>query len=948
MAFVLNIIKQPFMKKLSAFLLLHLLVAGSLFSQYNPQGYFPQDTAVIKGTLKNGLTYYIRKNGEPQNRASFYIIRNAGALLEEDHENGLAHFLEHMAFNGTKNFPDKGIINTLERYGVAFGRNLNAYTSLDETVYNISDVPTNVPLLMDTSLLILKDWTYYLTLDGDAIDEERGVITEEWRQGRNASTRIREQTLPVIAKGSRFAERDVIGSMDVIQNFPHQDLRDFYHRWYRTDLTALVIVGDFDAREMERKVISVFSDVPAEKNPKPLPRFDIPSHQEIYYVLATDKEVRSSNVQLITMIPEEVNPEDMTQEYFRNSMVEGFYNTLISHRIGQMQLAPNPPFLSGSIGTGNFARGYNTYSLATGAKPNEEEAAFRAILTENERVKRYGFLESELDRAKTNMLARLESSYKQRDKTRNDSFVGSLKSNFLTGSPIVDAEVYYNFAREVIPTITAAEVSAKAHEWNGSENRTIIVTGPEDVRHLTREEALNIMREVENDPGITPYTEEVALSESLIDTDLPGSPVVSQKELPQFQAVEWTLANGAKVVFRKADYEKDRVALASHSPGGTSLYDIDMLPAASNASNLVTSFGKGNFDPVTLGRMLTGKLASVRASIGALSESVSGSSSPQDFETMMQLVYMTFEQPRFDEALYENSMDRSRISLQNRHKNPQSALQDSLSLILSDYHPRTLLFNEEYLNAMSLEKVKEVYLDRIKDASDFTFFIVGNIEADEARPLVEKYIGSIKSYHRNETWRDNNVPGFSGKVEKRIGADMQEPKSTVFLHFKQNAEITPERGIAMGVLSQIMTLRYTESIREKEGGTYGVRVGANSSRLPQPVYTLEMSFDCEPQRAEELKALLYKGLEEMIENGPDAEELDKVLVNMRKEREQSKPHNSYWMNVIYNYYQTGINNDDPKNFEDILDNLTPRDIQQQAKTFIENASVADIIFYPNE
>ena len=937
------------MKRLFTILIIGCLAIVNLFGQYNLKDYFPQDKNIIKGTLKNGLTYYIRYNNEPRERASFYIIRNAGALLEEDHENGLAHFLEHMAFNGTKNFPEKSIISTLERYGVRFGANLNAYTSLNETVYNISDVPTNIPYLLDTCLLILKDWTYYLSLEEEEIDAERSVITEEWRQRRNASFRIREKTYPVLMKGSKYAERDVIGSLDVINNFDPETLRNFYHQWYRTDLTALAIVGDFDPNEMERKLILEFSDVPKAENPKPIPFFEIPEHEEYEktrFVIATDKEVRDQAIQIITVIRDETKPEDMNYGYFRDSFIKSIYNTLIQRRIGELTQKPNPPFRKASISYGNLVKGYSAYSITTAPMPEQEEDALRAILIENEKVRRFGFLDSELERAKMNILTSLESNYKQRDKTKNDRYVGPMKSNFLTGSPMVDLEDYFNFAKAVIPTITAEEVFAIAQDWHKKGNTTILITGPEGEKHLSQEEILKIIEKTENDNTITPYQEETDLPEDLITEELNGSSVVKEKRLPEFDAVEWTLGNDAKVVFRKADYQKDRVALASYSKGGTSLYGAELIPNATNAAAFISSFGKGNYDPVTLSKMMTGKLANIHPSISTLYESVNGACTPKDFETMLQLLYMTFEQPRFDETLYENAMERSRASLKNRYNNPQNIIQDSITLILSDYHPRTRLFDESFLNDISLEKMKHIYLDRFKDASDFTFFIVGNIDESEVKPLIEKYIGSIKSINRKETWIDNKINHPKGKVMKRIPVKMEEPKSLVFVNFNKKMKVTPYNGICSTILKSILDLRYTESIREKEGGTYGVKVSASSTRLPKQSYSFNMSFNCEPERADSLKPLLYKELDDIIKYGPKQEDLDKVITNLHKNREQSKLDNSYWMNVIYNYYMTGINNNDPKNFEEIVDRVTAKDIQKWAKKFIRKADIVGIIFYP--
>ncbi len=935
------------MKRLYTLLVISFFTLTCLFAQYDANDYFPLDTTVIKGKLDNGLTYYIKKNKEPENRASFYIIRDAGALLEEDHENGLAHFLEHMAFNGTSHFPGKGIISTLERYGVKFGANLNAYTSLSETVYNISDVPTTIPNLLDTCLLILKDWTYYLSLEEEEIDAERGVIVEEARQRRNANTRTRDIIYPVLMKGSKYVTRDVIGSMDVITNFEYKTLRDFYHKWYRTDLTAIAMVGDFNPKEMEEKFMAMFSDVPSVDNPEPVPFFEIPEHDEPRFVVATDEELRNSSIQLITLFRKGVKPEEMNYSYFRNSFVEGFYNAMIANRVSETMTKPNPPYMSAGISCGGFVKGYKAYSITATAMPDKEDVALRAILTENERVRRFGFLDSELERVKVNTLAGLESSYKQRDKTKNDQYVSPMKSNFLQGSPIVDFADYYEFAKVVIPTITAAEVSAKANEWVTSKNTTCIVSGPDNHKHLTEEEAFEIIAEVQSDPSIVAYEDSVSLAESLIEEELSGATVTAEKTLPQFDAVEWTLSNGAKVVYRKADYEKDRVALSSYSQGGTSLYDVDLLPAANNASGFVASFGKGDYDPVTLSKMLTGKIANVSPSIGSLYESVNGACAPKDFETMMQLVYMTFEQPRFDQTLYDNAMERSWLSLKNRYKNPQNVIQDSLSLILSNYHPRTRLLNESYLNDISLEKIQQVYTDRIKDASDFTFFIVGNIELETAKTMAQKYIGSIKSEYRDEKWVDNKVRGPKGKMVKRVGIKMEEPKSTVFVRLSNNkVKVTPYDQICFSVLQGVLQLRYTESIREEEGGTYGVRVGASSSREPTPNYVLEMSFNCEPERADALKPILYSELETIAKKGPKQEELDKTLENIRKNREQSKPHNAYWMNVIYNYYRTGVNNDDPKNFENIVDKITVKDIRKWLRKFKRKADVVDIIFYP--
>ena len=491
------------------FLSVCLFLGLGSYGQVDLQRPLPADPNTVVGKLPNGITYYIRHNEEPKDRASFYIIRNVGALLENDDQNGLAHFLEHMAFNGTKNFPGKGIITTLEKYGVTFGGNINAYTAQNETVYNISAVPATDVRLLDTCLLILHDWSYYLTLDGDEIDAERGVISEEWRTRRTPQFRLLAQTLPVLFKDSKYAERDVIGDLDIIKNFKHQTIRDFYREWYRTDLEAIAVVGDFDVARMEQRVKEIFSSIPTVENPKPRPFFEIPGHEEIYYCLATDKEVQQSSVSITTILPGMKAEEKQTHQYLKSNLLVTLCNSMIGARIGELMQQPNPPFLGGSIGFGGFMRGYDSYDISVTAKPNGEAEALEAILTENERVRRYGFTPTELERVKTNLLVGLESSYKVKDRTPNESFIKSMQAHFLEQKPMVSFDYYYDFMTRLIPTITVEDVNAKFAEGNVAHNRTVVVSGPsEGVTHLTREEVLAVMDKVAQSE-IAPYQDEM-------------------------------------------------------------------------------------------------------------------------------------------------------------------------------------------------------------------------------------------------------------------------------------------------------------------------------------------------------------------------------------------------------------------------------------------------------
>lgn len=935
------------MKRKLLFLPLLFLCLLGYAQQINWNEALPADSKTLVGKLPNGMTYYLRHNEEPKERASFYIIRNAGALLENDDQDGLAHFLEHMAFNGSKNFPGNSMISTLERHGVSFGGNLNAYTAHNETVYNISSVPVTDEAVIDTCLLILHDWTYYLTLSDKDIDEERGVITEEYRTRNTSAARLQKQQLAVLLKGSQYVERDVIGDLNVIQNFKPQTIRDFYHKWYRTDLQAIAIVGDFDVAKMEQKIKDIFTSIPAVKNPAKRPFYEIPSHEETYFCLATDKEATSSRVELVRIYRDEDNTGKVTYQDIKDGLMQSFYNTMLSNRIAEIIQRGNAPFLGASIGVGGMVRGYAGYSLSATAKPNQEKEALEAVIRENERVIQHGFTESELDRVKTNMLTSLRSMLKDVDKTNNEQYIRDMQANFLENAGMISTEDYVAAAEKVIPTITAKEVSDQVKKWWKADNRVILISGPsEGVTHLTEQEARDIIAATEGKP-VEAYTDNV-VSGSLIAEDLKGSKVVATKELPQFEAVEWTLENGAKVVFRKADFEKDNVALSAFSAGGTSMYaDLDLLPAASNVSAFVAAYGLGDYDAISLRKVLTGKKAGTGIGIGGLYESVSGSATPQDFETMMQMIYLRFQKPRFDAKAHEVLLSQNRIRVQQMEGQPQKMMQDSLSLISTDYNPRTLLFNEAYLDKITLDRIEKVYRDRICDASDFTFIIVGNVELEVAKAMVEKYIGSIPSLNRHEKWVDRKVRGPKGKVEKVLYFPLQNPKSTVLVSFTHEMKYTLKDGYLVDILANILTNRYTKSIREEQGGTYGVGVSGNVSREPVNSYNISMQFDCDPAKAAELKPLLYAEVDKIIKDGVTTEELDKVVKNALKESEQSKNHNGYWMSVLTSYYQMGIDLNDPKNYEEIMKSLTPKDVQDFTKRFFKNADVLDLILAPD-
>lgn len=923
-----------------------MLVSGIFAGCSMDNRKIPVSDKVLTGKLSNGLTYYVRHNEEPKERASFYIIQNVGAILENDDQNGLAHFLEHMAFQGTANFPDKGIIETLERHGVSFGANLNAYTAQNETVYNISAVPTTNPDLIDTCLMILHDWSDYLTLADEEIEAERGVIAEEWRTRRNPGFRIGLQINPVIYKGSQYAKRDVIGDLDIIKTFEPQTIRDFYHDWYRTDLQAIVVVGDVDAEETVEKIKTMFGTIPAVENPKERIEYEIPGHKEMYYTVGTDREATASSVQIMTILPNK--REDKSKfSYLREGLLVYFYNSMISARLAEIMQQSDPPYLGGSISYGGLVRNYATYTCAATAKPNEETEALKTILVENERIKRFGFSDSELERVKSRLMAAIESSYKQRDKFSNETFVSDIKDHFLTGEPLFEYEDYYKYVKKTIPKITVEEIMEYARPWFTKENQVAVITGPDNVTHLTEDEVRGVINFVEGDNSILPFEDEF-IGQDLISEELEGSRIKEVIPVELFDAEEWILENGIKVVYRKADYEKDNVTLYGYSEGGTSLYDAEELPDAENAAVFTNAYGAGEFNSIALSKALAGKMASCKTSIGTNEETVTASATPQDLETMFKLLYLRFTAPRMDEEKFQSILNQNLANIDNVCKSPNKIIQDSIDLITSNYSPRTQPLSREYLEDIEMERMFDIYKERFANAADFTFFIVGNVEADDLKPLVEKYLGSLPVSDEREEWRDNMVRSPEGIVKKVIPVKMETPKSLVVTSFRKKMDYNLHDMYCNNVLRGILELRYIETIREKEGGTYGINVQSEASKEPEEVYSMTMTFDCDPDKAEHLKSLVYDELEKIRKDGVSQEEIDNVTKNMLKEFEQSKPHNSYWMSVITTYYIYEINNNDPAQFEDIVRYMKPEDIKDFTNRMFDNPDILDVVFVPKE
>lgn len=902
------------------------------------------DPAVRTGVLDNGMTYFIRQNQFPEKRASFYIIRNVGALVEEDSQNGLAHFLEHMAFNGTRHFPGKGIIQMLENHGVAFGHNVNAYTSYNETVYNLTDVPTADTRLLDSCLLVLRDWADGLLLTDGEIDAERGVILEEARQGRDAEFRLRQQTMPVMTRGSQYEVRNIIGSAEVVKNCPYERIRSLYHDWYRTDLQAVAIVGDFDPDRMEACVKEVMGRIPAVANPKPRIFYEIPEHDEIRYVLATDPETPRTNISVNTL-HRACLPGEKDERYVCSQIRMNLYNTMLRSRISELGRKEDCPFLSAGSGIYPFMRGYELYAVSATPKPAREAEAFETVYRETERVRQQGFTREELERVRMNLLVRLENARQSQERISNDDFARSIQEYFLEGEPLMANDDYCTLASALLKKITLKDVNGLAARWLARHNMTLTVTAPANAAApLSREQLLAIMDRVEAEK-LSPWTESNS-APVLMAEKLAGGRLKAEKKIPGIKAVEWTLDNGARVVFRKSYHERGQVILSARSKGGFSLYAPEDLPSAFYLPEWVMASGLGGLDASGLAKYMTGKQAGCDIALSENTEKINGGAMIKDVETLFQMVYLRFQHPRFDQQAFRSGMERARLSMAGMENHPEKIMRDSVTRIMKNYHPRAVLMNPFTLQQISPGRMEQIYRERFSNASDFTFFLVGDVEEKQLLPLVEKYIGSIPSTGQTETCKDNGVRGPRGKLQREIRLPLDNDKATVILKCEQEIKNTPRREICLSILTSVLENRLNEQLREQEGGTYGVHVNAGGTREPYESFNIMATFDCAPQNAEQMRDAVYAAIRKLCQEAPVDDEVKKLARNMLLEEEQSKVHNDYWMEVIQAWYADGINIDAPENYRDIVKDIRPEDIRTFANELLGDPNVVDIIFRP--
>ena len=932
------------MKKQIKTILLALLISIGVNAQKKsdilsslsvPEGDIPTNPNVKIGKLENGLTYYIQNNGKPEDKVELRLAVNAGSIMESERQLGLAHFMEHMNFNGTKNFEKNDLVDYLQSIGVKFGADLNAYTSFDETVY-ILPIPSDDPEKLEKGFQIIEDWAHNTTLSEEAIDGERGVVLEELRLRLGANERMQKVTLPKMMYGSKYAERLPIGTKENLENFSYDDVRDYYKKWYRPDLMAVVAVGDLDVSVMEEKIKSHFSKIPKPKNPAKREAYELPNHEETFIAIASDKEAAFSQVQVMYKDSHRA-PEVKTVNDYRESLVRRLFSTLINNRLGELRNSANPPFVFGfSNYGGTFARTKNAYQSFAQTSPDGQLKGLRAILEENERVKRFGFQEGEFERAKKSLLARLEKRYNDRDKHESGRMVNAYIQNYLRNNPIPGIEWEYDMTKKLLPSINLKEISALINSFLHDDNRVIVLTGPEKegLKQVTEEEVKTILNEVKT-AKIEGYQDEDVRS-NLIEK-LPAAGSISNTTLNQkLGTVTFTLSNGATLTYKKTDFKNDEVLFRAYSPGGTSLYSDEELIATSFANRGLSQAGIGGLSLTDLNKFMSGKIANVSPSIGGISENFRGSASPKDLETLFQMVHLYFTSLNKDKEAYNSYISKQKSFLGNLMANPQFYFQNEMGKIRNQGNSRYTGFpTTEKLDAADYDLAYNKYQERFADAGDFHYFLVGNIDEEKIKDFATTYLASLPTTNSNETFTPTKFrrkDAYSKQIINR-GTD---PKSSVSIIWEEEVPYDSKTAMNISALGEVLTIKLIERLREQEGGVYGVGARGNLNKLSFSNITFNISFPCGPENVDKLIASALAEVQKIKDEGVTAKDLAKVKETYLVKRKEELKTNEFWISNLLTSHQEGEKIDGINSYEEKVNALNSDDLQKVAKKYLDD------------
>lgn len=922
-------------------------VAAAAFAQDFQQ--LPNDPAVRVGKLDNGMTYYIRHNDKPAQRAEFYLATNVGAIQETPDQDGLAHFLEHMCFNGTKNFPGKTLLEYLQSIGASFGGNINAATGVEETTYMLNNIPVTREGIIDTCLLVMHDYSHFVTCDPVEIDKERGVIIEERRARRTASWRLHEQSLPYYYGDSKYATCTLIGSQENLETFKPESLTNFYHTWYRPDLQALIVVGDIDVDSIEAKIKSTFADIPAAVDPKPKDVIKIPENEKPLIGVLTDPECSGSSIEVLWRSEADDEAYNSTDVGFLTSITKTMIAMIMAERFDAITSKPGAPFLGADLGAGDLCETCQATMGDVSFKDGDWEPAFRSFLTEVERMRRYGFSSAELQRAKDNILSAFEKAVEAADSRKNADFVRPLINNFFDNDAYMTPQVRYEVAKALLGQVPDMIFALAANALVDGKSISIVYKAPakEGLVHPTPEQLQTVYDEVSASEIDAPVEEEVA-SEFVNPASLKGSKV-KKTSTGLYGSTVWTLKNGVKVVVLPTEYKKDQILFTWFKNGGETLIsDEDLVSFEDNIYGLFQrNSGISKFSSNEASKMLAGKHLSVSSYISNIRHGISGSTSPKDLETALQIAYLTYCDPRFDESEYEVGIEQIKAVLPNVMNQPSFKLQQEINKAV--YGPdckRNVELNEETLEKANLATIERVYRSLFKDAAGLTAVFVGNIDLDSFKPLCEKYLGSIPKGKKATTWKDNSPKVVKGEVIDHFSTDMQTPKNTVIQFYSADMPYSVKTSVMLKAANYILDMIYVDTLREDEGGTYGASSDMSITAAPQQQARIQVAFETNPTQCEKLISLAKEGLRKLAYEGPTEEQMTRTLENFRKGIPEKRINNSYWLgNLLTNEYR-GIDYD--AEYEAAVNEISAEGIKEVLQKVLESGNFIEVVMSPDK
>ncbi|WP_084404194.1 M16 family metallopeptidase [Flavobacterium tegetincola] len=931
--------------KRTLFFLLALPVA-MVGQEMKGDALIPFDSSVRTGKLENGLTYYIKQNGKPENKVDLRLVINAGSILENDDQQGLAHFMEHMCFNGTKNFPKNKLVDYLQSIGVKFGQHLNAYTSFDETVYFLP-IPSDDPEKLEKGFQIIEDWAFNAVLTPEEIDKERGVVLEEYRIGLGAGKRMMGHYMPKMMYKSHYADRLPIGKKDILENFTYDKLVSFYKDWYRPNLMSVIVVGDINVDDMEKKVKAHFSSYKNPTNERPRTIYEVPNHKETFVAIESDKEASSASVQLMYK-DYEMPKATVTVADFKTELIDGLFSTMLNNRLGELSNSPTPPFTYGySYHGGTFARTKEAYQSVAMSAEDKQVDALKVLVAENERVKKFGFTEGELDRAKSDFIASIERAYNDRDKTNSSSYVGEYQSHFLEKEPTPGMEWTHAMFTKILPTIKLTEINKLINQYIKEDNRVVILTGPEKdgLKLPTEAEVLAALNVNTNE--LTPY-EDTEVAASLLRNDVKPGSIVKKEKDAKVGTTTLTLSNGVKVTYKKTDFKNDEILMSGISFGGSNLYSNEELKKTQFANGALSEAGFSGLKLNDINKFMNGKIAYVNPYIGSTSEGFNGSATPKDLEYLFQMTYAYFTDLNMDKEAFEGYKQKQNSFYKNMASTPSFYFQQEFYGFLLKENPRFfgMIPDEKAWEQTSYELAYQKYKERFANAGDFQFFFVGNVDDAKMEEYASKYLASLPSTKEREKITDLGFRMPKGDLKKVVNKGT-DPKSNVTIMYYGDTPYSPKEALAMEALGEVLTIKLIEELRENESGVYGISARGSMSKTPYGSYSFNISFPCGPENAEKLTESALREVNKIIKEGPSAVDLAKYKEGEVADFKKDSKENRFWLSALTRSYSNGTDAADVLKTEEKVKALTTKDLQEVAKKYLSKGKVIGMLMPEN-